>query len=104
VLLILILLAAFAPLIAPYDPFKIRPGPAPDAPGALHWLGTDEVGRDLLSRIIHGTRYFLLICAVTAIDLRLHRHRARPRCRRGVAADRRHHHADDRYPLAFPTS
>ncbi|MDR6291498.1 MULTISPECIES: ABC transporter permease [Inquilinus] len=66
VLLILILLAAFAPLIAPYDPFKISPAQRLMPPGTLHWFGTDEVGRDLLSRIIHGTRYFLLICAVTA--------------------------------------
>ncbi|WP_454854519.1 ABC transporter permease [Rhizobium binxianense] len=66
VVLALLLFAAFAPWIAPYDPFKINPVQRLKPPSFQHWLGTDEVGRDLLSRIIFGTRYFLLICAITA--------------------------------------
>ncbi|TPW26234.1 ABC transporter permease [Pararhizobium mangrovi] len=66
ILLILFVLALFAPWIAPYDPFKIDPIHRLAAPSAAHWIGTDEVGRDLASRIIYGTRYFLLICLVTA--------------------------------------
>ncbi|MBB3454958.1 peptide/nickel transport system permease protein [Rhizobium sp. BK313] len=66
VLAVLILLAAFAPLITPYDPFAINPMGRLKPPTWQHWFGTDEVGRDLFSRIMYGTRYFLLICAVTA--------------------------------------
>lgn len=66
VVLALLLLAAFAPWIAPFDPFKINPVQRLKPPSFQHWLGTDEVGRDLLSRIIFGTRYFLLICLITA--------------------------------------
>lgn len=66
VVLALLLLAAFAPWIAPYDPFKINPIQRLKPPSFQHWFGTDEVGRDLLSRIIFGTRYFLLICLITA--------------------------------------
>ncbi|KGE01561.1 diguanylate cyclase [Rhizobium sp. YS-1r] len=66
VVLALLLLAAFAAWIAPYDPFKINPVQRLKPPSFQHWFGTDEVGRDLLSRIIFGTRYFLLICLITA--------------------------------------
>jgi peptide/nickel transport system permease protein len=66
IILTLLAVAALAPWIAPYDPYKIDPIHRLKPPSLLHWLGTDEVGRDLLSRIIFGTRYFLLICAVTA--------------------------------------
>jgi peptide/nickel transport system permease protein len=66
VLVLLVALAAFAPLVAPYDPLRIHPVDRLLPPGLHHWLGTDELGRDLLSRIVYGTRYFLLICVVTA--------------------------------------
>ncbi|WP_337270216.1 ABC transporter permease [Oryzifoliimicrobium ureilyticus] len=66
IVLIVALLAIFAPWIAPHDPFKIDPIHRLKPPGFDHWIGTDEVGRDLLSRIIYGTRYFLLICAITS--------------------------------------
>lgn len=61
IILILVLTAIFAPLIAPYDP------QAPDLetrlskPSAIHWLGSDSIGRDTLSRVIYGTRTSLLI-------------------------------------------
>lgn len=66
IVMLLILVAILAPLISPFDPYKINPVERLKPPGLRHWLGTDEVGRDLLSRIIHGVRYFLLICGVTA--------------------------------------
>jgi peptide/nickel transport system permease protein len=66
VLVLLVALAAFAPLVAPYDPLRIHPVDRLLSPSLHHWLGTDELGRDLLSRIVYGTRYFLLICVVTA--------------------------------------
>ena len=55
-----ILLAIFAPLIAPFDPIAMAPQNRLLAPSALHWFGTDDNGRDILSRILFGTRYSLL--------------------------------------------
>jgi peptide/nickel transport system permease protein len=63
VLLIVIIVAAFAPWLAPSDPLRqdialrLRP------PGAGHWLGTDNLGRDILSRLIYGARPTLGIAA-----------------------------------------
>ncbi len=56
IILLLVLMAVFAPMISPYDPTKQSWTAVRKAPSALYWLGTDEVGRDLLSRIIYGTR------------------------------------------------
>lgn len=56
VIVALILIALFAPLIAPYDPTKQSWSAVRKAPSLAHWFGTDEVGRDILSRIIYGTR------------------------------------------------
>jgi peptide/nickel transport system permease protein len=56
VLLIIAFLAIFAPLIAPYDPVKQGWATVRKPPSELFWFGTDEVGRDLFSRIIYGAR------------------------------------------------
>ena len=56
VLLIIMALAIFAPLIAPYDPIKQGWSSVRKPPSDLYWFGTDEVGRDLFSRIIYGAR------------------------------------------------
>lgn len=56
VIVALLLIAIFAPLIAPYDPTKQSWSAVRKAPSLAHWFGTDEVGRDILSRIIFGTR------------------------------------------------
>ncbi len=61
IIILLASMAVFAPLIAPYDPnaqdlYKVLTGPSAD-----HWLGTDNVGRDLLSRIIYGARVSLMV-------------------------------------------
>jgi peptide/nickel transport system permease protein len=66
VLLLIVLCAAFAPWIAPHDPLAVNTLNRLQPPSAEHWLGTDEVGRDLLSRLVFGTRYFLLICLIAA--------------------------------------
>jgi peptide/nickel transport system permease protein len=66
ILLLLILVAVLAPVIAPFDPLKVNPIQRLKPPSMHNWMGTDEVGRDLFSRILFGTRYFLLICVVTA--------------------------------------
>ncbi|MCZ8521681.1 MULTISPECIES: oligopeptide ABC transporter permease [Paenibacillus] len=62
--LLLILTAVFAPLIAPHDPKEVT-GVFSAAPSAGHWLGTDQVGRDVFSRLIHATRVSLLVGFVT---------------------------------------
>ena len=51
-----IVLALCAAWIAPYDPLQTSFSMVRKAPGSTHWFGTDEVGRDLLSRVIWGTR------------------------------------------------
>lgn len=52
--LIFVVLAVFAHWIAPHDPNKTNFLMLRKAPSAMHWLGTDEIGRDILSRLIHG--------------------------------------------------
>ncbi|MGZ4840066.1 MAG: ABC transporter permease, partial [Terriglobales bacterium] len=54
-------LAIFSPLIAPYDPAHIDLPARLSAPSAAHWFGTDELGRDILSRIIYGARISMLV-------------------------------------------
>lgn len=61
VILILILCAIFAPLITPYDPIEQNLTETLQQPSNRHFLGTDEVGRDVLSRIIFGSRISLLV-------------------------------------------
>ena len=60
VVLIFVALAAFAPWIAPQDPIATSWTAIRKAPSAEHWMGTDEVGRDVLSRVVYGTRASLL--------------------------------------------
>ena len=61
ILIVIILVAAFADFVAPYDP---EPNDLPNmltAPGADFWLGTDQFGRDVLSRIIYGAQTALFV-------------------------------------------
>lgn len=53
--------ALLAPALSPYDPIKMSPPDRLSAPSAEHWLGTDLYGRDLLSRVIWGTRLSLRV-------------------------------------------
>jgi peptide/nickel transport system permease protein len=61
IFVLLLMVAAFAPLIAPQDPFlqsladRLRP------PSTAHWFGTDEIGRDVFSRLVYGARTTVLI-------------------------------------------
>lgn len=65
-----LVVAAAAPWIAPYDPNAIDLSKRFLAPSAQHWAGTDEVGRDLFSRIVFGSRASLLMAfGVVAIGL-----------------------------------
>ncbi|KFC76073.1 putative ABC transporter permease protein [Bosea sp. LC85] len=60
VVLLMVFVAVFAPLLAPYDPTAQSWTAVRKAPSAAHWFGTDEAGRDMLSRIIWGARASLL--------------------------------------------
>jgi ABC-type dipeptide/oligopeptide/nickel transport system permease subunit len=51
---VFVLLAVFASLVAPFEPNKTNFLMLRKPPSSLHWLGTDEIGRDILSRVIHG--------------------------------------------------
>jgi len=62
---VIVFCAFFAPLLAPQDPLAVNAANRLAAPSAAHWLGTDELGRDLFSRILYGTRYFSLICLIS---------------------------------------
>jgi len=61
ILFLFIIVAIIAPWIAPYGPYEPDLGHTLESPGAAHWLGTDALGRDTLSRIIYGTRTSLEI-------------------------------------------
>jgi peptide/nickel transport system permease protein len=61
--ILLVLLAAAAPWLAPYDPVASEVSIALQAPSAQHWAGTDQLGRDILSRLIVASRLDLLIAA-----------------------------------------
>lgn len=61
ILLLLLVIAIFAPLIAPFDPLQMSVGKNLQPPSTKHWFGTDEFGRDLFSRIIYGSRLTLMI-------------------------------------------
>src|SRR5665213_2930700 len=60
VVLLFVLGAAFAPLLAPYDPIATSWTLIRKAPSWAHWMGTDENGRDVLSRVIWGARASLM--------------------------------------------
>ncbi|MBN1190454.1 MAG: ABC transporter permease [Dehalococcoidales bacterium] len=68
IILVTIIVAIFAPWIAPYDPYQPDLDDILSQPTGKHLLGTDLMGRDTLSRIIYGTRTSLLI-GVTAIGV-----------------------------------
>jgi len=60
-ILILVIVAIFAPFIAPFDPYATDYSQAMMPPNANHWAGTDIYGRDILSRIIFGARISLMV-------------------------------------------
>ena len=69
-----VLLAVLAPVIAPYDPLQTSWSAVRKAPSAQYWMGTDEIGRDVLSRVIWGARASLLaglvsVCIAMALGV-----------------------------------
>ncbi len=65
VIVLFILLALSAPLIAPYDPIATSWSLVRKPPSALHWFGTDDLGRDILVRVIYGARASLMAGAIS---------------------------------------
>jgi peptide/nickel transport system permease protein len=61
------LLALLAPWVTPYDPMALKILDRLQSPRAAHWFGTDELGRDVFSRVIFGARYSLLIGALVVL-------------------------------------
>jgi peptide/nickel transport system permease protein len=53
--------ALFGPALVPHEPNRLNPRAKAHAPSATHWLGTDEFGRDMASRLVHGARITLLV-------------------------------------------
>ena len=68
VLATIALLALFAPWLTPYDPMALKVLERLQSPRAAHWFGTDELGRDVFSRVIFGARYSLLIGALVVLS------------------------------------
>ena len=61
IILFMALAALFAGVLSPYDPLETDYGAMLQAPGLHHWLGTDSFGRDVLSRVLYGSRTALLV-------------------------------------------
>ena len=64
----LVLLALLGPMLTPFDPYATDLANVLDPPGKLHWFGTDQLGRDVLSRVVASARIdlFIAVCAVAA--------------------------------------
>jgi len=62
-MILFFLMAVFAPLLAPYNPAALDLLHRLQPPSSAHWMGTDELGRDILSRVIYGSRLSLTVAA-----------------------------------------
>lgn len=60
-----LVIAVFAPFLAPYDPIKVNVTDSLIPPGGAHWLGTDDLGRDVLSRVMWGSRVSLSVGVIS---------------------------------------
>ena len=67
ILIGLVCMAVFAPWLSPQDPFAQNLADRLKPPSAAHWLGTDALGRDILSRLIYGSRITLFIVGTVAL-------------------------------------
>jgi len=70
IFLFMLVLAIFAPILAPYDHLQVNMSESLQTPSAEHWFGTDEFGRDILSRILYGARVSLMV-GVVAVGIAL---------------------------------
>lgn len=67
VVVLFVAVGLLAPVLSPYDPYETNLRMRLAGPSAEHWLGNDQLGRDLLSRVIHGARVSLLFGIVTTL-------------------------------------
>jgi len=67
ILMVLTLLALFAPWVTPYGPMAMKISDRIQSPSLAHWFGTDELGRDVFSRVVFGARYSLMIGALVVL-------------------------------------
>ncbi|MGH7331476.1 MAG: ABC transporter permease [Candidatus Rokuibacteriota bacterium] len=67
IIVLMFVVAGLAPVLAPYDPVAVDFGAMLGSPSRSHWLGTDAFGRDVLSRLIYGSRTALLVGFGSAI-------------------------------------
>ncbi|EEQ94281.1 ABC transporter permease [Brucella intermedia] len=61
IIVVLVLTAVFAPYISPHDPYRVDMNEQFLSPSLTHWLGTDNFGRDVLTRILYGARISLVV-------------------------------------------
>jgi peptide/nickel transport system permease protein len=69
-IVVMVLVGVFAPLLVPYDPYQTQPAHTLEAPSLAHPLGTDNLGRDQLSRVLFGARISMAV-AVIAVSIAL---------------------------------
>jgi peptide/nickel transport system permease protein len=69
IIVLLLLIAAFAPIIAPFDPIAQALDKRLMPPSATNWFGTDALGRDIFSRIVYGTRITLVIVLLVVVTV-----------------------------------
>lgn len=67
VLLAFAVMGLLAPLIAPYDPNFVNPIDRLQGPSSSHWFGTDDLGRDIFSRVVYGSRVSMLVSVAVMI-------------------------------------
>ena len=69
--LLIVIAAAFGPFIVPYDPYASNTAMALKPPSAAHWFGTDQIGRDVFSRVIVATQldFFIAVASVALVFL-----------------------------------
>src|SRR5712691_2849278 len=70
VIAVMVLIGFAAPLLTPYDPYQTAPAHTLEQPSFAPWLGTDNVGRDQLARVLFGTRVSMAV-AVIAVSIAL---------------------------------
>src|SRR5688572_2602515 len=66
-LLLMFLLAVLAPVITPFDPNFVNPADRLEPPSSTYWFGTDDLGRDVFSRVIYGARVSLLVGLIVMV-------------------------------------
>ena len=69
IIVLLLLIAAFAPVIAPFDPIAQALDKRLMPPSSTNWFGTDALGRDIFSRIVYGTRITLVIVLLVVVTV-----------------------------------